>query len=171
MTFLATVLVLNLASALMPPVDFSGRWELVANRSEPGGAFGRSATILHADGVISVTYSVAVPRGRGTARTGAASAGLPGSDRIETVRWLFRVDREETNHTNLGSSRSFDKARLVGDKLVIETYEASGVGVFLGRERTCWIDADGALVVSTVVKHPGGRSGTASLSVYRRVTV
>jgi hypothetical protein len=124
--------------------DLSGKWTLIADRSEPDGqsAFGETFTAAQDAKAIIVTWQMLV-QGRGT---GPQKHPL-------TVRSTYRLDGAETNPDIVnGTAFRFDTASWSEGKLtVLRTERLPSRPLHPVKKTVIWLEPDGTLVVETTL--------------------
>ncbi len=161
-------LVLNINGQNYP--DFSGKWTLMAEKSEPKGqgAFGETFTAAQDTLTLSIARQV-VRQGRGA-----------GGKKVEvelTVRSTYRFDGTETNpdtifmYPSRSASQIFDTALWSDGKLTILRTERGPVGPpHVVKKQVMWLMADGTLSVETV-SMSGGNPSTTLRNYYKKASL
>jgi hypothetical protein len=135
----ATALIGTRAQA-QTSTDFTGKWTLVVDKSEPGGisAFGDSFTATQTVEALSI------------ARILKPWGGRQGASPPSPVTYVYKFDGTETNHqassvNNRMMSQSFNTTSWSGSRLSILTVYWRDAPM----RQLMWLEPDGTLVVET----------------------
>jgi hypothetical protein len=120
--------------------DFTGKWILVAEKSEQNGAsaFGGSFTATQAADALSISR-VLLPWG-----------GRRGASPPRPTTYIYKFDGSETNHmgsavNNRTQSYTFNTTSWSGPRLIILTVSSRDASI----KQSIWLEPDGTLVVET----------------------
>ena len=146
--------------------DLSGKWQLIGDKSEPGGtsAFGEAFTASQSRLFLTVEWTAKVPGGR----------GMPAGQVVQRpIESRYRFDGTKTNVSEIwfGSSKSemFSTAAWTDGRLVVMSLWKSSMGLTTrSRQPVVSIGPDDILVVETT-PYNMERPGDPVRNYYRRV--